>query len=47
MIWSLVKREFATLTELETTWSLDDAERAVGILNMADFIEKKQQEKRP
>jgi len=31
------------LEELETHWSLDDAERAIAILDMDDFVKEEQQ----
>jgi hypothetical protein len=34
----------ATLTELETTWSLDDMDRAIDYLRATDFIESKMME---
>lgn len=34
LIWSLVLEKVATLTELETTWNLDDAHRANAVLQI-------------
>jgi ABC-type uncharacterized transport system substrate-binding protein len=31
----------ATLQELKTSWTLDDIERAIAVLNMKSAIEKK------
>lgn len=40
-IWVLLMEKIATLTELETTWSLDDVLRAHAILNFkSEQIEK-------
>jgi hypothetical protein len=38
-IWRLVMENVATLSELETTWSLDDVMRANAVLSMQKTIE--------
>ncbi len=41
-IWRLVLLEGGpTLTELETTWNMDDVERAIAVLDMRSEYEKK------
>lgn len=39
LIWSLVFQKIATLQDLETTWSLDDALRAAAFLEMKNALE--------
>lgn len=34
LIWSLVIEKIVSLTELETTWNLDDAHRAYAMLQI-------------
>jgi len=38
-IWRLILEGIATLEELETTWSLDDAQRAEAMLNLRKAVE--------
>ncbi len=45
LVWRLVKNGMATLTELETTWSIDDVLRANAVLDMVNFIDKKESDK--
>jgi ABC-type uncharacterized transport system substrate-binding protein len=40
-IWRLITDKTASLYELETTWSLDDAMRANAVLDMKQAIEAK------
>jgi len=35
-IWRLIVEGVATLPELETTWSIDDVERANAVLDMRE-----------
>jgi ABC-type uncharacterized transport system substrate-binding protein len=37
-IWRLLQEKVATLTELETTWSMDDVDRASALLEMKQDI---------
>lgn len=43
-IWHLVVNKVATLEELETTWSIDDVQRALALLNLKSDIEGEQQD---
>jgi len=38
--WRLVVLKVATLTELNTTWSLEDIEKANAVLEIKDAIEE-------
>lgn len=38
-IWRLIDRRMATLTELETVWSLDDVMRANAVADISDTIQ--------
>lgn len=44
-IWHLVVNKIATLEELETTWSIDDVQRALALLNLRSDIESDNQDK--
>jgi hypothetical protein len=45
MVWKLIKRKLATLTELESTWSYDDLQRGVAFLDICDHMEKQEVKK--
>lgn len=34
LIWSLILEKIVSLTELETTWNLDDAHRAYAVIQI-------------
>lgn len=38
LVWRIVKEGLATLTEIETSWSLDDIRRAEAVLDYASDI---------
>jgi hypothetical protein len=38
-LWAVVGAGFARLEELETTWSIDDVDRALGVISMRATIE--------
>ena len=37
-LWRLLQEKVATLTELETTWSMDDVDRANALLAMKQDV---------
>ncbi len=39
-LWLLVKQGICTLNELETTWSLDDVNRALAIMSAQGCLEQ-------
>lgn len=38
-IWRLITEKMATLEELKTSWTMDDVDRAIAVLNLKADIE--------